>query len=517
MLAQADALLRAGRFHEAQGAFRQALAQDPPSIDARLGLSQACLGAGDVPLATAWLSDACRLAPRRPEPLVRLAELLLGQQQFAQALSLYQRLYHDLGTRDRATLLHYGYCLEQVGEVEESIVLYREAVTREPAFVEAQVDLAGVLWRVGDHEGSLAHAQAAVALAPDHPYAVRILGTALLNLGRLDEAEPMLRRALALKPDFVLAQVDLAFTLLLAGRMPEGWDWYEKRWNDTARLQRPAYWRPGYEWQGPQQPLAGRSILVYGEQGLGDQLQFVRYLPMLQALGATVHAVLRPELLPLVEHSFEGVHGVTPATDVQADLHVALLDLPQRFGTTLASIPAPGPYLRAPAGRLAHWQRRFSAWPRQQRVGLAWSGFAAHVNDRNRSLPLSLFRPLLESAQVQCFSLQKSAAGAYHDLAPAPGRLLDLTAEWTDCTDSAAMLKQLDLVITVDSAVAHLAGAMGTPVWLLLPPNPDFRWLLGRDDSPWYRGMRLFRRGFGESRQAQVGRVLQALQDRLAA
>ncbi|MBA2963715.1 MULTISPECIES: tetratricopeptide repeat protein [Ramlibacter] len=517
MLAQADALLRAGRFQEAQGAFRQALAQDPPSLDARLGLSQACLGAGDVALATAWLSDACRLAPRRPEPLVRLAELLLGQQQFAQALPLYQRLYHDIGARDRATLLHYGFCLEQVGEVEEAIVLYREAVGREPGFVEAQVDLAGVLWRVGDYQGALAHAQAAVALAPDHPYAVRILGTALLNLGRLDEAETVLRRALVLKPDLALAQVDLAFTLLLAGRMPEGWDWYEKRWNDTARLQRPVYWRAGYEWQGPQQPLAGRSILVYGEQGLGDQVQFARYLPLLQALGATVLAALRPELLPLVERSFPGVRGVTATSDVQADLHVALLDLPQRLRTTLDSIPSPAPYLHPPAERLAHWQHRLSAWPQRLRVGLAWAGFAAHVNDRNRSLPLSLFRPLLESQQVQCFSLQKSAAGAYRDMAPAPGRLLDLTAEWTDCSDSAAMLRQLDLVITVDSAVAHLAGAVGTPVWLLLPPNPDFRWLLDRADSPWYRGMRLFRRNFGESRQDQVARVLQALQDRLAA
>jgi tetratricopeptide (TPR) repeat protein len=516
MLAQADALLRAGRFQEAQGAFRQVLALDPVSIDARLGLAQACLGSNDTALATAWLSDACRLAPGRPEPNVRLAELLLAQQLFAQALPLYHRLYHDIGARDRATLLHFGFCLEQVGEVEDSIVLYREAVTRDPAFVEAHVDLAGVLWRVGDYEGSLSHAKAAVALAPDHPYAVRIVGTALLNLGRLDEAEPHLRRALALKPHFALAQVDLAFTLLLAGRMPEGWDWYEKRWNDTARLQRPSYWKPAYEWRGLDQPLAGQRIVVYGEQGLGDQVQFARYLPVLQGLGATVHAALRPELVSLVEHSFPGVRGVTPATDLQADLHVALLDLPQRLRTTLDTIPSREPYLKPPAERLAHWQGRFSAFEGKLRLGLAWSGFAAHVNDRNRSLPLSLFRRLLENDALQCFSLQKSAGGRFTDIAPQPGTLVDPTPEWTDCTDSAAMLRQLDLVITVDSAVAHLAAAVGTPVWLLLPPNPDFRWMLGRDDTPWYAGMRLFRRGFGESREAHVGRVLQALQQRLA-
>ncbi|RYY92194.1 MAG: tetratricopeptide repeat protein, partial [Comamonadaceae bacterium] len=239
----AQALLQAGRHAEAQGLLRQALDREPQSISARLGLAQAGLAAGDVALATAWLSDACRLAPRQPEPHVRLAELLLGRQLYAQALPLYQRLYRHMDARDRATLLHYGYCLEQVGEVEQSIALYREAVTREPAFLEAHVDLAGVLWRVGDYEGALAHARTAVQLGPGHPYAVRIVGTALLNLGRLDEAEPWLRRALDLKPGFALAEVDLAFTLLLGGRMPEGWDWYEKRWHDTARLQRPGYWR----------------------------------------------------------------------------------------------------------------------------------------------------------------------------------------------------------------------------------------------------------------------------------
>jgi hypothetical protein len=234
-------------------------------------------------------------------------------------------------------------------------------------------------------------------------------------------------------------------------------------------------------------------------------------------MGATVHAALRAELVPLVEHSFPGVLGVTPATDLQADLHVALLDLPQRLRTTLATIPSRVPYLKPPEERLAHWKGRFSTWTGKLRVGLAWSGFAAHVNDRNRSLPLGLFRPLLQHAGIHCFSLQKSAGGRYTDIAPQPGTLVDLTAEWIDCNDSAAMLRQLDLVITVDSAVAHLAAAVGTPVWLLLPPNPDFRWLQERDDSPWYAGLRLFRRGFGESRESQAGRVLQALQQRLAA
>lgn len=363
MLQPAQAYLQAGRFHEAQALFRQALAQEPLSVPARVGLARACAGAGDVPSAIAWLSDACRIAPAASEPAVLLAETLVGQRQYAQALPLYRRLYEEGGARDRATLLHYGFCLEHLGDLDGAIAMYRDAVTREPGFFEAHVDLAGVLWRVGDFDGSLAHARAAVGLAPQHPYAVRILGTALLQRNRLDEAEVQLRRALALKPDFALAQVDLAFTLLLAGRLEEGWTWYGKRWNDAARTQRPAFFRPELEWQGPGQSLEGKRLLVYAEQGLGDVLQFARYLPLLQALGATVSAVVQPELVPLLESSFAGVTCARPDRPLACDLHAALLDLPGRFGTTLPTIPAAVPYLRAPADRVAHWREQLAPWP----------------------------------------------------------------------------------------------------------------------------------------------------------
>lgn len=513
----AQALLQAGRFPEAHAAWRQLLAQDPLSVEARLGLARACSGAGDALAAQAWLSDACRIAPQRPEPVVLLAELLLGARQYAQALPLYRRLYHELAARDRATLLHYGYCLEQAGEIDTAIERYREAVLQEPGFVEAHIDLAGVLWRVGDFDGSLAHAQAAVHLAPRHPYAVRMLGAALLHLGRLDDAERQLRQALALQPDFVLAQVDLAFTLLLAGRLEEGWDWYARRWSDTARLARPPFYDPAHEWQGPRQSLAGRRIAVYAEQGAGDVIQFARYLPLLQQRGATVYAVVPPELVALVEHSYPGVQCLAPGRTLQADLHAALLDLPLRFGTTLQTVPAAVPYLQAPPERARAWRERLARWQDKVKVGLAWSGWQGQVNNRNRATPLSLLLPLLALPGVQGFSLQKGDAGTWTDAQPAPGQLVDFTGDWGDYADSAAMLQQLDLVITVDTSVAHLAGALGKEAWVLLPPNPDFRWLLGRDDSPWYPGMRLFRREFGpQGRARQAASVVQALRQRLA-
>ncbi len=446
----------------------------------------------------------------------QLADLLLQRKRYPQALAAYRYLYETHGARDRGTLLHYGFCLEQTGDLDGAVRLYHEALAADAGFLEAHVDMAGVLWRVGDFEGALRHARAAVDLAPQHPYAVRILGTALLNLNRLPEAEAALRQALQLQPGFPLAELDLAFVLLLAGRLEEGWAWYEKRWNDTDRLQRPPFFQPALEWQGPAvQPLAGRRIAVYAEQGLGDVIQFARYLPLLQAQGAQVVGVMPPELVPLLEHSFPGLQCIKPESRFEVDLHAALMELPGRLGTTLESIPSAVPYLRPPADAVERWRERLAPWSGQFRIGIAWSGFQGQVNNRNRAVLLSELAPVWQAEGVQCFSLQKADAGPWTDVRPSPQQLVDLTGEWRDFNDSAAMLQHLDLVITVDTAIAHLAGAMGRPVWVMLPPNPDWRWLLEREDSPWYPGMRVFRRGFGEGRPAQVGRVMEALGSRL--
>lgn len=511
-LEQAAALLAGGRFHEALALYGQLLQRDPASADARLGLAQASAGAGDAWAAVAWLNDACRVAPADPAPAHRLAELLLNLNQHAQALPVYQRLYQDFNARDRATLLHYGFCLEHTGDLDGAVARYREAIAQEPDFMEAHVDLAGVLWRVEDHAGALAHARRAAQIAPQHPYAVRILGTALLHMNQLDEAQAQLRRALELQPGFPLAAVDLSLAQLLAGQLAEGWAQYSARWSDTQRMARPRFYNPALEWQGPQrQPLRGQRIIVYAEQGLGDVIHFIRYVRLLQADGASVVAVVQPELVTLLE-GMPGLQCYKPgADDVVADCHVALLDLPMHYGTTLASVPAQVPYLQAQAAKAAQWRERLKPWDGKRKVGIAWAGSPVQVNNRNRSMPLSALAPLLDIQGVQCFSLQKGPGGSFTDMTPDAKALVDLTGEWKDFSDSAAMIECLDLVITVDSAVAHLAGALGKPVWMLLGPNPDWRWLLDREDSPWYPTMRLFRRGFGEERAVQVGRVVKAL------
>jgi tetratricopeptide (TPR) repeat protein len=512
MLEQGAALLAAGRHHEAMAAFLAALRTDLASLPARLGLARAHAAAGDLATAAAWLSDAMRIAPAAAEPVQALADLLLAQQQYAQADPLYMQLVQGLMPRSAANLLHAGFCREQIGDIESAAVLYRAALEMEPGLVEAHVDLSGVLWRLEDFEGALAHARRAVELVPQHPYAQRILGTSLLHLNELGPAEQHLRRALELLPGFPLAQLDLAFTLLLAGRLPEGWAWYEHRWRDAARMLRPGFWQAESEWPGPAVPLQGKAIAVYAEQGLGDVLQFLRYVPRLQALGAQVGCVVQPELVPLVEASFPGVECLAPGRTLSVHTHVALLELPGRFGTSLDTIPAQVPYLQPPAAARARWRARLAGWSGALKVGLAWSGSMKQVNNRNRALALGLLQPLWRQPGVQCFSLQKGDAGAWTDLRPDREELPDLTGEWNDFGDSAAMIEQLDLVITVDTAIAHLAGALGKPVWILLPPNPDWRWLLARDDSPWYPTARLFRRATGEDRGAQVGRVLEAFE-----
>jgi tetratricopeptide (TPR) repeat protein len=547
---QGVALLQGGRFHEAVQAFAAALRAQPLAPEPRIGLAQAFSGIGDGWAATAWMSDACRVAPQRAELWLELARLLVAQQReaelepllsvaiaanpdhlallqtaadfhlrrksYALALRAFERL-HDVGVRDAAVLLNYGFCLEHTGAVEKSVALYRHALAARPDFMEAHVDLSGVLWRVEDFEGALVHAQKAVQLAPDNAYAVRILGTACLNLNRLDEAQAQLRRSLQLLPQFALAEIDLSFALLLAGHLEEGWKFYARRWRDAERMKRPAFYNPELEWKGrAAQPLRGKRIAVYAEQGLGDVIQFIRYVRELQADGATVFGVVQPELVPLVEHSFPDVLCLTPERVLRADHHVALLDLPMHYGTTMAGIPASVPYLRAPAAKVQEWAQRMPPANGRLRVGLAWSGSLKQVNNNNRATRLSQLAALLETAELQCFSLQKGDCGAFTDVELSGEQLVDLTGEWADFTDSAAMIENLDLVITVDTSIAHLAGALGKECWVMLAPNADWRWLLEREDSPWYPTLRLFRRGFGETRTRQVARVVQALKERLA-
>jgi tetratricopeptide (TPR) repeat protein len=540
-------LMRLDRPQEAFARFGTALRQNPASVDTRLALVKSCLAMNDGISAVAWLSDTCRIAPHHPELWAQLAQLLAGQgreaevepalrlglaanpdaallvaaladyfldrKRHAEALAIYETLV-PMDPRNTRNHLHRGICLEQSYRLEEAAATYQAALQVRPDYLEAHMNLGSLLWRLCDHEGSLRHARRAVELQPDHPLTLCILGAALSHLNRLDEAEPHLRRALELKPDFPTARVNLAVLLLLAGRFEEGWPIYERRWDDTGNMTRPDFYRPEMEWEGPRkQPLKGRRIVVYAEQGLGDVIHFIRYVKVMQEEGATVSCSIQPELGTLAA-GMPGVTVLQPGRNIVADYHVALLDLPMHYGTTESTMPRETPYFHAPASQVSAWREKLKAWDGKLKVGIAWAGHQIHFNDNNRSMPLSAFSDIIGMAGVQCFSLQKSNGGRFTDVAVDEGRLVDFTAEWQDFADSAAMIANLDLIISIDSAVVHLAAALGKPTWVVLPPNPDWRWLLDREDSPWYPTMTLFRRGHAEPKTEQIARVTKALKAR---
>ncbi|MDH5254676.1 MAG: tetratricopeptide repeat protein, partial [Gammaproteobacteria bacterium] len=320
------------------------------------------------------------------------------------------------------------------------------------------------------------------------------LGNALQAAGRIEDALRSHDRALALKPDFADARWNKAFALLLQGDYAAGWPLFESRWDlagnpcDPEGSTRPL-------WLGDA-PLAGRTLLVRHEQGLGDTLQMLRYVPVLAARGARV-LVQVPRALADLAATVPGVASVTvfgeppPAHDLQ----IPCMSLPLACRTTLATIPADVPYLAVPDASRAIWAGRLGVRggaDGQRRVGLAWSGSAEHRNDRQRSLPFHLLVPLLSLA-AEFHSLQKDYRPGDAGQLAATGRLRDWSADLRTLADTAGLIDALDLVITVDTAVAHLAGALGKPVWLLLPSAPDYRWMLGRADSLWYPTMRLFR------------------------
>jgi tetratricopeptide (TPR) repeat protein len=331
-----------------------------------------------------------------------------------------------------------------------------------------------------------------VAITPDQAAAQNDLAAALFALGRETEAVPAIERALAARPDLAEAQETWSIELLRAGRLREAWPQYEARFHSAQGLaRRRDFSQP--QWRG-ETPIAGRTILLHAEQGAGDTFQFVRYVPMVAALGATV--VL--EVYPGLRDAMAGLDGATTVIErgealPAFDLHCPLLSLPLAFGTDLDSIPAEAPYLAARPDRVALWRTRLGA-RRGRRIGVVFSGNPGHPDDARRSIPLVQFARLLPDAPDRSFHiLQPAIREADRFALELLPHVHDHSAMLDDFADTAALITLMDVVVSVDTSVAHLAGALGWPVWVLLPAKPDWRWLMQRDDSPWYPTMWLFR------------------------
>lgn len=393
--------------------------------------------------------------------------------------------------------VHYnrGTALYGLMRFEAAVKSYDRAIELAPEFSEAFCNRGSCFQRLGLAEKGVADFNQAIALDPGNVRALSNRGLSHRLLGRFKEAEKDFDQALSIEPDHGATLFNRALLYLLTGNFEKGWTEYEWRWKKSPGRKILA----GKAWDG--EPLSGKSIFIYGEQGAGDFIQFVRYLPLLQKMGATVILESQPALERLMA-GFKGydrlriqADDTDPRITDRFDYHLPVMSLPRLFKTTLDTIPSPVPYLTADKDLTRIWQGRIKKG-NALRVGVVWAGNPAHKGDRQRSVSLSRFLPLKEIKGVNLYSLQKEAHELWTDQDPGTIFTGDFGKEIADFADTAAIINNLDWVISVDTSVAHLAGALGKETWVLLPFSPDWRWLTKREDSPWYPGMRLFRQPF---------------------
>jgi tetratricopeptide (TPR) repeat protein len=420
-----------------------------------------------------------------------------------------------------ATLNNLGEVLRRGDRFDAAIACYQRALSIAPDYAEAHDNLGSALTMAGRPAEALAQHQRAVVLKRALTSANDHRRPAPADLNRHDAVPADLRNAASWDNDLAKLRMNEACALLALGSFPLGWKAYEARWEVLVDGGEPVMRRhaehPRWLGDGRQAgtALTGRTLLLHAEQGFGDTLQFCRYAPKLARDGARVIVEVQASQVALLR-SLQGVAQVVAMDKAlpEFDLQCPMLSLPLACGTTLATIPAEVPYLAPPAERLADWRRRLGRRrARRRRVGIAWSGNPEHGNDRNRSIPLVRLQPLLQRVDCEFHVAQPLISPAERALLDGLPHLTDHSAALDDFADTAALLSLMDLVISVDTAVAHLAGALARPTWLLLPFSAEWRWLTERTDSPWYPTLRLFRQpttGDWNSVVAAVTRELDA-------
>ncbi|HEX2972724.1 MAG TPA: tetratricopeptide repeat-containing glycosyltransferase family protein [Tepidisphaeraceae bacterium] len=458
-------------------------------LDQALSLARSYLQAGRLREAEPIYRHIIRDYPDHPEALHYLGVIGLQCGFLDNAIQLMSR-----SIALTPGIAHYhrnlAEALRRAGRLDEAEAGFKTALELQPGFPETYHSLALVYEKADRIDEAIACYRQAIALKPTLAESHCNLGVLLERRGGYDEALQLFTRAIELRPNYALAHLSRGLALLRQGNFEAGWREYPWRWQlREFATQRPDPTRP--LWDGSD--LAGRTLLVRAEQGLGDTLQFSRYVPLLAPRGGQVVFQVQPPLQSLLGR-LPGVTQVVASDDPLPpyDLQIPLMDLPRLFGTTLTTIPNTVSYLTPAADRLQAWQNRLAA-DSTFKVGLVWAGGSLYPGDKKRSISLASFAPLAAVSGITFYSLQKGGPAAQAATPPAGMHLVDLTADLTDFGETAALASCLDLIITVDTAVAHLAGALAKPVWTLVPFIPDFRWFLNRDDTPWYPTMRLFR------------------------
>ncbi|MBI5897986.1 MAG: tetratricopeptide repeat protein [Rhodocyclales bacterium] len=540
-----EALVTLGRLDDAIDALSSGLTLEPNHIDSLLLRGAARQAMARYPEALDDYDRVLQLQQGNADAQFNCGLILAAQGKHQLACKRY-----ELAIAARpgfpGAITQRGVALVKLGRSDEALDAFARAIELDPDFIEALRNRADLLNQLHKSDNSfaaygelLAAYDRALAIAPDDTDLNNNRGTVLQRLGRLNDALACYEKALAIRPDFfdalnnsgivldaldrmeqsearfrlalrsdpgkVAAHLNLALCLLRLGRFGEGWQEYEWRWR-MPNFRRYDYGFKEPRWDGTQD-LRGKTLLLTAEQGLGDTLQFVRYIPLLRGRCAKLMLLVPGPLAELLGVNFPDVHINNASKRLpEFDYHCPLLSLPLAFGTTLESIPNPGAYLQAPLDLRLEWETAHppAATPR---VGVVWAGNPEHGNDLHRSIPLTTFLPLLGVRGREYFILQKDLSEQDRKMLTGCQDTIFASDRFGDFRDTAAAIAQLDLVITVDTSVAHLAGAMGKPVWILIPPQADWRWILGRDDSPWYPTARIYRRLSETSWDSVIGQV----------
>jgi Flp pilus assembly protein TadD len=478
---------QAARYGEAETLYRAVLADDPdqPNAIYLYGLLQ--LGTGQTAAAVQSLGRAASLRPSYLAARLGLGRALLAEQHSDEALDAADTALLQEPGNAQALFLR-GTALSALGRATDAVVALRTAIGADPANAAAHLNLGNALADLDALEPAEAAIHRAIVLDPTLIEAHVSLGFILTSRGRLSEAVVACEAAIALQPSLAQAHWNLAVAALLAGDFARGFAEYEWR-KRHDRFRHDFVNLPGPVWTGDDP--AGRTILVHAEQGFGDTIQFARYLPLIAARGGRVVLACDARLVCLLDTlpgvAVVPVEGSLPPYDAWIDQ----MSLPRVFATASSTIPSATGYLVPDPVRVATW---WAALPPGRKVGVAWAGNPGHSNDRRRSLPPDALAALLAAPGVRFVCLQPDAhAGQQPGPQVGTARPPELPARLADYADTAALIANLDLVVTVDTSVAHLAGALGVPCWVLLPFAPDWRWRLGCADSAWYASVRLFR------------------------
>jgi tetratricopeptide (TPR) repeat protein len=496
------ALHRLGQSRDAHAAFTTALKLRPGFPEAHLNLGNLYYARGLFPAATAHYRSALRIRPGYAKACVNLGNALSRLNRITEAIACYRRALFL--KPDSATAFHgLGNALAEEKDWTRARRCLERAVELNPASADAHNSLGNLHYSQRKMQEAALHYRRAIEIDATYARAHVNLGNALLALGRHAHARCMYERGLALDPASPGAVYNLALAHLRNGEFTHGWREYESRWNfDELHLRRRNFRIP--LWRG--EPLNGKTILLHAEQGLGDTIQFARFVPLVAARGGRVVLEVQPPLLRLLQ-SLPGAESVVPrGSELPTfDCHCPLMSLPLALGTMLETIPSPEGYLSAePAPQYPAASNL--------RIGIAWAGNPHHRGDATRSMPLEALAPLASVPGVSLISLQKGAG--IEQLAPLRDCLPvhDDASAHADMLETAALVQTLDLVLSVDTSIAHLAGAMAKPVWIMLPWVADWRWMEERADSPWYRSARLFRQSVPGNWASVADQIVAALQ-----